>query len=120
MRHFCDTSNGPGIFHTIELEGVLTGPSFDEALSLSSENDSVLRELILVLEVNVRDVLIFAEGRSSRLSPSEESVLQELFDFQKMVRKGSEVNRETCFRACFHYTNLNTGKSVVWFVYLEV
>lgn len=131
MRHFCDINKSESVFFTLVTEGGLSGVEDGYRQSISS-GISVFEAVVACLEVSIKDALEYVRyGESMALSPNECRVLDDYITFNALVELALIEPEKTDLslslssdgvysrRAAFHYANLNEGKSVVWFLFLE-
>lgn len=130
MRHFSNVLN-QGVFKTITSNGAvgeLELIGLDPAKS--GNTDKLVIALCACLEIRRKDFLAYIKaGKSSVLTTAECRIVDEFREFYNSVinaldgvktdiGNGVTVSVVDTFEKVFHYTNLNEGKSVVWFVSL--
>lgn len=109
------------VFHTVQVEGCTSSNAFP-----TDGNDTIVKAVADTLEILYEDALKYLATGDARLSPSECSVLDDLRDFRRLECAGlhspHNVPGDSSFYrdAVFFYVNLNTGKSVAWFLHLKV
>lgn len=117
MRHFHNTQHNKGVFYTIcKKETLDTNVDLNSRLIASNP----IRALASCLEIPHKDLTAYVAGARGILAPNEERVIDEFVSFHKLVESSiNELFLPDCPDVhCFQYTNLNEGKSVVWFLYL--
>jgi hypothetical protein len=121
MRHFYNTLHTKGIFFTIlRKDGTLESNVYEGSKYIT---ENPIRALASCLEISHSDLVKYvATGVDSTLAPNETRVIDEFVAFHRL---SSGVFADSAYEAlkgvhCFQYTNLNEGKSVVWFLSLEV
>jgi hypothetical protein len=116
MRHFHNTQHNKGIFYTICKDTLTTNVDLNSRLIASNP----MRALASCLEVPYTELTAYVAGARNILAPNEERAIDEFMAFHKLVE--SSLDRlflpDCADVHCFQYTNLNEGKSVVWFLYL--
>nr|QDH90686.1 MAG: hypothetical protein H2Rhizo33428_000001 [Leviviridae sp.] len=116
MRHFHNTQHNKGIFYTM-CNGTLS-TNVDLNSRLIAKNP--IRALASCLEIPHQDLVDYVAGSVvGKLAPNEERAIDEFVAFHRLVEStldGPAIS-EYGEVHCFQYTNLNEGKSVVWFLY---
>lgn len=121
MRHFSQVNSVQfATFSTIRLEGC-TSDTAD--WDIYSGRKTVTMALCEAMEISYSDLQNYASDRPHKLSPAECRVIDDYISFTALVLSKSDEDTDTweeAFEANFQYININSGKSVVWFLYLEV
>lgn len=121
MRHFTNTLPNEACFHTFVTDEYSYGVQDAFSTELISER-SVAKSLASALDIGYTDLVDYiGYPEQTRLTAGECRVIDELVSLHKtvqVVRSGVRVYREH-FERCFIYTNLNTGKSVSWYINLQ-
>ncbi|DAD51783.1 hypothetical protein QIJ26_gp1 [ssRNA phage Zoerhiza.1_26] len=126
MRHFHNIVPDTGLFETIVIGGQLTGVT--DGFDPREGRGSVAHNLADCLGIAYSDLSDYiVAGSSGRLAPNEERAIDEFMVFHRVVHQVSNLKYHMSsnivkqdWKSCFMYTNLNEGKSVVWYVHLKV
>lgn len=129
MRHFHGIQKDD-IFHSLSINGgeYIIGL---ELRNTFTQSEGPFCALVKCLGIGYSDALAYLGDKTvGVLTPSEESVLDEFLSFYKLavtafdgelqdLGEGIKIRLVEETELVYHYTNLNTGKSVMWYVYLD-